>query len=115
MSKLLINYSKSLNDGNQLYQNFIALLFLFVVRNSQYSNEKIIKELILVFMDEKNNNGFKDIYHKKKFGYLCYYYLLYKRNSNPINKDNSYLEKIEINFGDFDLVANIGERLRIDI
>lgn len=115
MSKLLINYSKSLNDGNQLYQNFIELLFLFVVRNSQYSNEKIIKELILVFMDEKNNNGFKDIYHKKKFGYLCYYYLLYKRNSNPINKDNSYLEKIEINFGDFDLVANIGERLRIDI
>jgi len=115
MSKLLINYSKSLNDDDHLYQNFIELLFLFVIRNSQYSNEKIINELILVFMDENNNNGFKDFYHKKKFGYLCYYYLIYKRNSNPINKDNNYLEKVEINVGDFDLVSNIGERLRVDI
>jgi len=115
MSKLLINYSKSLKEGNYLYINYIEILFLFVIRNSQYSNEKIIKELILVFLDENNNNGFKDIYHKKKFGYLCYYYLLYKRNTNPINKDNSYLEKVEINVGDFDLVANIGERLKVDI
>ena len=115
MSKLLINYSKSLNEANHLYINYIELLFLYVIRNSQYSNEKIIKELILVFLDANNNNGFKDIYHKKKFGYLCYYYLLYKRSSNSINKDNNYLEKVEINVGDFDLVANIGERLRIDI
>ena len=115
MSKLLINYSKSLKETNHLYIYFIEHLFLFVIRNSQYSNEKIIKELILVFLDENNTSGFKDIYDKKKFGYLCYYYLLYKRNSNPLNKDNSYLEKVEINVGDFDLVANIGERLRVDI
>ena len=115
MNKLLINYSKYLNNGNLLYKNFSEYLFLFVIRNSKYSTEKIMNELILIFMDENNDNGFKDLYDKKKFAYLCYYYLIYKRNGNPILNDKNYLEKIKINFGDFDLVTNIGERFKVDL
>ena len=113
MNTLLQKYLKCIyKEGDLLNKLFNEYLFVYLLFNNYSSiKEETLHNSITFFLDERNeNNEWKDIYDKKKFGFFIIFFILIKlKNKELINFNPSFL------FKDFEIIYHIGERLQNEI
>ena len=113
MNTLLQKYLKCIyKEGDLLNKLFNEYLFVYLLFNNYSSiKEETLYNSITFFLDERNeNNEWKDIYDKKKFGFFIIFFILIKlKNKELIDFNPSFL------FKDFEIIYHIGERLQNEI